>query len=61
MPFPFVFFFWDPYDSNVVTLNVVPEVSETVLISFYFFLLQLFSAFYFPVHLFFLLPQLLYS
>ena len=29
-------FFWDPYNSNGV-LNIVPEVSETVLISFYSF------------------------
>ena len=30
----FVFFFWDPYDSNVVAFNIVLEVSEIVLISF---------------------------
>ena len=33
MPRPFVF--WDSYNSNVWVLNVVPEVCETVLISFY--------------------------
>ena len=27
-----VFFFWDTYDSNVVAFNIVPEVSEVVLI-----------------------------
>ena len=32
IPFHFVLFFWDPYDSNVGPLNVVPEVSETVLL-----------------------------
>ena len=32
--FLFVFFFWDPYDSNVVAFNIVLEVSEIVLISF---------------------------
>ena len=29
--FLFLFFFWDPYNSNVGAFNVVPEVSETVL------------------------------
>ena len=39
MTFLLVFFFWDPYDSNVSAFNIVPEVSEGVLISFnYFFL-----------------------
>src|SRR5574341_1514495 len=33
MVFLFVFFFWDPYDSNVVAFNIVLEVSEIVLIS----------------------------
>ena len=37
MPFLFVFFFWDSYDSNVGAVNIVPEVSEVVLISFHFF------------------------
>ena len=32
IPFHFVLFFWDPYDSNVGALDVVPEVSETVLL-----------------------------
>ena len=32
IPFHFVLFFWDPYDSNVGPLNVLPEVSETVLL-----------------------------
>ena len=32
--FLFVLFFWDSYDSNVGALNIVPEVSEVILISF---------------------------
>ena len=32
--FLFVFFFWDPYDSNVVVFTIVLEVSQIVLISF---------------------------
>ena len=42
MPFPFVFFFWDSYDSNVGTFNILPEVFEVVLISFN-------SFFFFPL------------
>ena len=39
--FLFVFFFWDSYDLNVGAFNIVPEVSEVVLISFSsFFLLS---------------------
>ena len=34
MDFLFVFFFWDPYDSNVGVFDIVPEVSEVVLICF---------------------------
>ena len=34
MPFLFVFFFWDTYDSNVGAFNIVPEILEVVLISF---------------------------
>ena len=32
MAFLFVFFFWDSYDSNVGAFNIVPEVSEIILI-----------------------------
>ena len=32
MAFLFVFFFWDFYDSNVGVFDIVPEVSEVVLI-----------------------------
>ena len=43
MVFLFVFFFWDFYDSYVGAFNIVPEVSEIVLISFnsFFFFLSL--------------------
>ena len=34
MAFVFVFFFWDSYNSNVGVFDIVPEVSEVVLISF---------------------------
>ena len=55
-PFLFLFFFLDPYDSNVGAFNVVPEVSETVRNSFHSFFLysapwQLFPPFYLPAHL----------
>ena len=29
--FLFLFFFWDPYNLNVVAFNVVPDVFKTVL------------------------------
>ena len=41
-PFLFLFFFWDPYNSNFGAFNVVPEFSKTVLNyfhSFFFILL----------------------
>ena len=64
--FLFVFFFWDSYDLNVGGFNIVPEVSEIVLISFnsfFFFssLFHLFLPFYHLPHLFYLLPLLFYS
>ena len=37
MAFLFVFFLWDSYDLNVGEFNIVPEVSEVVLISFNYF------------------------
>ena len=54
MAFLFVFF-WDSYDSNVGAFNIVPEVSEIVLIyfnSFFFFssLFHLFLTFYLLPH-----------
>ena len=42
MVFLFVFFFWDSYDLDVGAFNIVPEVSEIVLISFN-------SFFFFPL------------
>ena len=47
MPFLFLFFFRDPYNSNVVTFDIVPEVSETVLSSFHSFYFILFFRSYF--------------
>ena len=48
MAFLFIFFFWDSYDSNVGVFNIVPEVSEVVLISFnsFFFFPLCFIYFY---------------
>ena len=46
-PFLFLFFFWDPYNSNVGEFNVVPEVSETVLNSFHCFFCILLNGSYF--------------
>ena len=45
--FLFLFFFWDPYNSNVDAFNVVPEVSETVLNSFHSFFFILLPGSYF--------------
>jgi len=42
MVFLFVFLFWDSHDSNVGAFNIVPEVSEIVLMSFN-------SFFFFPL------------
>ena len=42
MAFLFVFFFWDSCDSNVGVFDIVPEVSEVVLISLNYF-------FFFPL------------
>ena len=51
---PFLFFFWDPYNSNVGAFNVIAEVSETVTFGFILFLysalLQLFPPFCLPAH-----------
>ena len=52
------------YNLNVDVLNVVPALSETVLISFLFFLLysvplKLFPPFHLPAHLSILLLQFL--
>ena len=37
MPFIFIFFFWVTYNLNYRAFNIVPEVSEVVLISFNYF------------------------
>ena len=39
IPFLFLFFFWDPYNSNVGAFDIFPEDSETILNSCYFILL----------------------
>ena len=64
--FIYPFFFWYPYNSNVV-FNIVPEVFEKVLNSFLLLLLfffcftrQLLLLFYLPAHLSVLLLQLFY-
>ena len=55
MVFLFVLFFWDAYDSIVGVFNIVPEVSEVVLISFnYFFLFSSLIDLFIP---FYLLPH----
>ena len=47
IPFLFLFFFRDPYNSNVGTFNFVPEVSETSLSSFHsFYWILLFSSYF---------------
>ena len=40
-------FLWDPYNLNVGVFNIVPEVSETMLSSFYSFYFILFLSSYF--------------
>ena len=40
MAFLFVFYFWNSYDSNVGVFDIVPEVSEVVIISFNSFFLS---------------------
>ena len=47
--FLFVFFFWDSYDLNVGAFNIVPEVSELVLISFNSFSFFLSVSFISPI------------
>ena len=62
IPFLFLFFFWDPYNSNVGAFDMVPDVSETVLSSFhsllYSALQKLFPPFYLPAHWFIVLLQI---
>ena len=63
LPFLFLFFFWDPYNSNVVAFDIVPEVCETILRFFSTFLCysdlqKLFPPLYLPAHWFILLLQI---
>ena len=51
-PFLFLFFFWDPYNSNVGVFNVVSEVSKTVLNSFHSFSFILLCGSYFHYFIF---------
>ena len=45
--FHFLFFFWDPYNSNVGAFSIIPKVSETVLSPFHsFFFIILFSSYF---------------
>ena len=37
IPFLFLYFFWDAYNSNVGVFDIVLEVSETILSSFHSF------------------------
>ena len=47
MPFLFLFFFQDPYNLNVGVLDLVPEVSETILSSFHsFYFILLFISYF---------------
>ena len=49
IPFLLVFFFWDTYNLNVGAFNIVPEISEAVLISLvHFFFLFSPSASFIP-------------
>ena len=54
-----VFFSWDSYDSNIGSFNLVPEVSEVVLISFNSFFLSV-SFISTILSSTYLLPQLFY-
>ena len=51
-PFLFLFFFFDPYNSNVGAFKVVAEVSETVLNSFHSFFFILLCSSYFHYFIF---------
>ena len=62
MAFPFVFFFWEPYNANVGAFDIVSEVSVVSSFRLILFssLLHLFLPFYLPPNLSYLLPQLCY-
>ena len=47
IPLLFLFFFWDPYNSNVGASDIGPEVSETILSSFHsLFFILLFRSYF---------------
>jgi len=52
IPFLLLFFFWDPYYSNVDVFDIVPEVSETILGSFHSFYFILLCFTFIPFALF---------
>ena len=46
MPFLFLLFFWDPYNSNVRGFDIIPVVSEAILSSFHsFYFILLFRSY----------------
>ena len=51
IPFLFLFFFSDPYNSNVGVFDIVPEVSEIILRSFHSSYFVLLFRSYLPFHL----------
>ena len=55
-PFPFLFFFWNPYHSNVGVFDIIPEVSEILLRSLHSFNFILLFRSYFH-HFIFQLPD----
>ena len=60
MVFLFVFFFWDSYDLNVGAFNIVPEVSEIVLITFNLFFFFPLCFIYFYHSIFYLTYRIFY-
>ena len=52
IPFLFLFFFWNPYNSNVGAFDIVSEVSETIFSSFHCFYFILFFRSYFHQYIF---------
>ena len=52
IPFLFLFFFWDPYNSNVGVFDIVSEFSETILSSFHSFCFILLFRSYFHQFIF---------
>ena len=47
IPLLFLFFFWDPYNSNIGEFDIVPKVSETTFGSFHsFYFILLFRSYF---------------